>query len=222
MHQMRRRRHSSAAATLPPPPAAELARRELAPLALHAYCEAYSDFKHCMLALLSGGTSGAEAQSELRQFAGMVARALRQELAAGGGAAPSSPPQLLQLLRYLLLLHQHQHHGGFHPYWWPKVSSASQALCSRLLLPGRDALPPPELDTGAQDSFGGLPPGVRETDVQALRTSLGCDREEAVTLLRCAMCAGAVVCKGGVHQRVHHLAGQGWCEAARCHVDRLL
>lgn len=76
---------------------------------------------------------------------------------------------------------------------------ASQSLCSRLLLPGRDALPPPELDTGAQDGFGGLPPGVRETDVQALRTSLGCDREEAVTLLRCAHVCCCCCC-------------WGWCE----------
>lgn len=95
----------------------ELARRELAPLALHAYCEAYSDFKRCMLSLLACGSGLAQPDAELRQFAGMVARALRQELAASSGAAASSPPQLLQLLRYLLLLHQHQHHGGFHPYW---------------------------------------------------------------------------------------------------------
>lgn len=181
----------AAQSVLPHPSAAALAKQELAPLALHAYCEAYSDFKHCMVALLAGGSGGPEAEAELRQFAGMVARAMRQELAAGGGgAAPASPPQLLQLLRYLLLLHKHQHHGGFHPYWWPAMSAASRALCGRLLLPSRDALPPPELDTGVQDSFGSMPPGVRETDVQALRTSLGCDREEAVTLLKCASRAG--------------------------------
>lgn len=122
--------------TLSPAPStpAELARRELAPLALHAYCEAYSDFKRCMVSLVAGGSgssngsggssgsgsgggspAGAAAgpSAELAEFAGMVARAARQEAVCGGAAGGSeaqAPPaaQLLQLLRYLLLLHQHQ------------------------------------------------------------------------------------------------------------------
>lgn len=164
--------------------AADLAKRELAPLALHAYCEAYSDFKHSMLALVSGGGgscgAGPGPSPELREFAGMVARAARQEAACGDAAPRPAAPQLLQLLRYLLLLHQHQHHSGFHPYWWPDTSPQAQQLATRLLLPSHDALPPPAL--GASGGIGAS--GVREHDVQALRTSLGCDREEAVMLLR--------------------------------------
>lgn len=107
------------------PTAAELARRELAPLALHAYCEAYSDFKRCMLALVSqssGGSGGteadaAEASPELEDFAGMLARAVRQENGGYSGAQGAAASQLPKLLRYLLLLHQHQAHSGFHPYW---------------------------------------------------------------------------------------------------------
>lgn len=52
---------------------------------------------------------------------------------------------------------------GFHPHWWPDMSAASLALCKRLLLPQRDALPPPAM----ADAGPGLPAaGVRETDVQ--------------------------------------------------------
>lgn len=59
-----------------------------------------------------------------------------------------------------------------------------QQLCERLLRPQRDAMPPPALE--AADGGAALPVTqvVREMDVQALRTSLGCDREEAVTMLR--------------------------------------
>ena len=122
------------------PPSTDLARRELAPLALHSYMEAFADFKHCMLALVSGaaaarpagGSGGAPhgaPPSELQDFAGVVVRGVRQERrkAAGGGggggepgpaAAPAAAcPPLSLLLRYLLLLHQHQHHSGFHPHW---------------------------------------------------------------------------------------------------------
>ncbi|KAL4458873.1 hypothetical protein ABPG75_013738 [Micractinium tetrahymenae] len=185
--------------------ALELAKRELAPLALDAYVEAFSEFKQCMLALVfGGGTSGGDSSSgtsgtsstsdtapagdaapaaasgELQDFAGMVARAARQECSSGGGLA-AAQPSLAELLRYLLLLHQHQNHSGFHPHWWPDMGAASLALCKRLLLPQRDALPPPAMVDAGPGLHAG---GVRETDVQALRTSLGCDREEAVALLR--------------------------------------
>lgn len=70
---------------------------------------------------------------------------------------------------------------------WPDTSPAAEALCQRLLLPRCDALPPPALE--AADGGGGISSlgasSVREHDVQALRTSLGCDREETITLLRC-------------------------------------
>lgn len=110
-------------------PLADLAKKELAPLALDAYVEAFSEFKQCMLALLSGTGVGDGCSSsagggdaapcvadwQLREFAGMVARAARQEGASSGGdsgGAPGAQPSLPLLLRYLLLLHQHQHHSG--------------------------------------------------------------------------------------------------------------
>ncbi|EFN53350.1 expressed protein [Chlorella variabilis] len=139
-----------------------------------------------MLALVSGSSAnsgaggssggGGDRSAELAEFAGMVVRAVREEVGCGG-------TQLAQLARYLLLLHQHQHHTGFHPFWWPNFSAQTQRLCGQLLLPQRDALPPAALEPA--DGGRRLPAGgVREHDVQALRTSLGCDREEAVALLR--------------------------------------
>ena len=40
---------------------ADLAKRELAPLALHAYCEAYTDFKRSMVALVLEAPGGGAA-----------------------------------------------------------------------------------------------------------------------------------------------------------------
>ncbi len=111
----------------------------------------------------------------------MVVRAVREEVGC-------SHPQLNQLMRYLLLLHRHQHHTGFHPFWWPSVSAETEQLCSKLLLPERDALPPAALEpsgsTANGSTFRMAACGVKEQDAQALRTSLGCDREEAVALVR--------------------------------------
>jgi hypothetical protein len=135
---------------------------------MEAYCEAFSEFKHCMLALLSVGGSpdgdggGSSGSKELSEFAGMVVRAVRAVRQQAGSFADS---QLAQLLRYLLLLHRHQAHTGFHPYWWPDTSQQTQQLCARLLLPQHDALPPAALEPAGY--AGWAAEGVREHDVQA-------------------------------------------------------
>ncbi|KAL4859135.1 Huntingtin-interacting protein K [Chlorella vulgaris] len=184
-----------------------LARSELAPMALHAYCEAFLDFKRGMSRLLVARGSD-ETSSDLQEFAGMVARAVRLETG-------STASKLAQLLRYLLLLHQHQNHSHFHPCWWPSVTSQTQQLCARLLLPGRDAMPPEALEPRRCTS---AVLRVREEDVQALRTSLGCDREEAVALLRRA--DGSAV--AGLHDTLqathidHQLLAELAAEYASC------
>lgn len=146
------------------PPAA-LARKELAPLALHAYCEAYSDFKTCMVSLISGNPSGSSAGASggaqqpgpgLPEFAGMVARAMRQHVECGAST-------LALLLRYLLLLHSHQQHLGFHPRWWPHLSGSTTQLCGRLLRPTRDEQPPTNLHP---EPWGAPVASLRERDVQ--------------------------------------------------------
>ena len=157
---------------------AELAKRELAPLAMEAYCEAFSEFKHCMLALVSGGGSpggdggGSSGSEELSEFAGMVVRAVRAVRQQAGSFADS---QLAQLLRYLLLLHRHQAHTGFHPYWWPDISQQTHQLCARLLLPQHDALPPAALEPA--DDGSRAAEGVREHDVQARRSLMHQQRQ---------------------------------------------
>lgn len=118
-----------------------------------------------MVSLIAGsgagssiGTGGSSLQPSpgLPEFAGMVARAVRQHV-------DCSATTLALLLRYLLLLHRHQQHLGFHPYWWPDISSRTTELCGRLLRPTHDERPPTALDPAP---WGSPAASLRERDVQ--------------------------------------------------------
>jgi hypothetical protein len=155
-------------------------------MALHAYCEAFLDFKRGMSRLLVARGSD-ETSSDLQEFAGIVARAVRLETG-------STASKLAQLLRYLLLLHQHQNHSHFHPCWWPSVTSQTQQLCAQLLLPGRDAMPPEALEP-------------RRCASAVLRV-----REEDVQVCRQAGAASSHACRGWQLVATAH---GSWCNQCR-------
>jgi hypothetical protein len=89
-------------------------RRELVPLALDAYPEAYEEFKRCMLVFVFGPEAHGSTVGELwaastrAAVAAQLARTLRQ----AAGAARLSPPGLLMLLTGTAVLERLQQSLG--------------------------------------------------------------------------------------------------------------
>ncbi|QDZ20785.1 hypothetical protein HOP50_04g33070 [Chloropicon primus] len=143
-------------------------RETLAPMALEAYPEAYSEFKQALLlATLSSCGVGREENvgslSNRRALAGAICGALRK-------AAGATPPRLANVLRYLLLLHRRHRvaEGG---------KGKAEDVDVRLIESQDGPMLPAEGRVASSRTFP-------EGDVLLLRDAAGITREEAVEALR--------------------------------------
>ncbi|KAK3278128.1 hypothetical protein CYMTET_13904 [Cymbomonas tetramitiformis] len=147
--------------------AVECARKDLAPCALDAYPEAYSEFQRSMLLLLyskdktDSPVSGEWSEGARYELGAMFALTLRQAMGA-------YDPQLSLLLRYLITTHK---------IFCTTLGADSPAteLAEHLLPVGRD--PPPLPRENVLGSF-------QEAKIQALVQAVGLPRQDAIESLK--------------------------------------